>query len=120
VFAEILYTESLIILTAWKSQYFLICPLSNLTARSSPSWEADSCSGSQITHILLNPKVHYVIGYNWLNEVAMWVLKVLNRKLEWSHNVFLYCNVPVGSISQWNFIALKVQYTTVKHSQQLF
>jgi hypothetical protein len=33
---------------------------------------------------------------------------------------FKYCNVLVGSISQWNFIALKVQYTTVNYSQQLF
>jgi hypothetical protein len=32
----------------------------------------------------------------------------------------LYCNVLVGSISQWNFIALKIQYTTVNYSQQLF
>jgi hypothetical protein len=31
-----------------------------------------------------------------------------------------YCNVLVGSISQWNFIALKVQYTTVDYSQQLY
>jgi hypothetical protein len=31
-----------------------------------------------------------------------------------------YCNVLIGSISRWNFIALKVQYTTVKHSQRLF
>jgi hypothetical protein len=31
-----------------------------------------------------------------------------------------YCNVFVGSISQWNFITLKVQYTTVNYSQQLF
>jgi hypothetical protein len=30
------------------------------------------------------------------------------------------CNVLVGSISQWNFIALKFQYTTVNYSQQLF
>jgi hypothetical protein len=27
----------------------------------------------------------------------------------------IYCNVLVGSISQWNFIALKVQYTTVDY-----
>jgi hypothetical protein len=32
----------------------------------------------------------------------------------------MYCNVLVGSISRWNFIALKVQYTTVNYSQQLF
>jgi hypothetical protein len=25
-----------------------------------------------------------------------------------------------GSISRWNFIALKIQYTTVNYSQQLF
>jgi hypothetical protein len=31
-----------------------------------------------------------------------------------------YCNVLVGSISQWNFIALKVQYTNVDYSQQLY
>jgi hypothetical protein len=31
-----------------------------------------------------------------------------------------YCNVLIGSISQWNFIALKVQYTTVTYSRQLF
>jgi hypothetical protein len=31
-----------------------------------------------------------------------------------------YCNVLVGSISQWNFIALRIQYTTVDYSQQLY
>jgi hypothetical protein len=27
-----------------------------------------------------------------------------------------YCNVLVGSISQWSFIALKIQYTTVNYN----
>jgi hypothetical protein len=31
-----------------------------------------------------------------------------------------YCRILVGSISQWNFIALKIQYTTVDYSQQLY
>jgi hypothetical protein len=31
-----------------------------------------------------------------------------------------YCNVPVGSISQWNFITLKVQYTTLYYRQKLY
>jgi hypothetical protein len=31
-----------------------------------------------------------------------------------------YCNVLVGSISQWNFIAFKVQYKTVDYSRQLY
>jgi hypothetical protein len=31
-----------------------------------------------------------------------------------------YCNKFAGSISQWKFVTLKVQYTTVKHSPQLF
>jgi hypothetical protein len=32
----------------------------------------------------------------------------------------LYCNIFVGSISQWNFITLKIQYTTLDYSQQLY
>jgi hypothetical protein len=31
-----------------------------------------------------------------------------------------YIIVTNSSISRWNFITLKVQYTTVKHSRQLF
>jgi hypothetical protein len=31
-----------------------------------------------------------------------------------------YCNEFGGSISRWNFIALRVQYTSVNYSQQLF
>jgi hypothetical protein len=31
-----------------------------------------------------------------------------------------YCNVLVGSISQWNFITLKLQYTIVSYSPQRF
>jgi hypothetical protein len=32
----------------------------------------------------------------------------------------MYCNEFAGSIPRWNIITLKVQYTTVKHSRQLF
>jgi hypothetical protein len=31
-----------------------------------------------------------------------------------------YCNVLAGSISQWNFITLKIQYTIVNHNPQRF
>jgi hypothetical protein len=30
------------------------------------------------------------------------------------------CSIPIGSISQWKFITLKVQYTTLDYSPQLF
>jgi hypothetical protein len=32
----------------------------------------------------------------------------------------IYCNEFAGSISQWKFITLKVQYTTPDYSPQLF
>jgi hypothetical protein len=31
-----------------------------------------------------------------------------------------YCNEFAGCISQWNFITLRVQYTTLDYSQQLY
>jgi hypothetical protein len=31
-----------------------------------------------------------------------------------------YCNEFAGSISQWKFITLSVQYTTLDYSSQLF
>jgi hypothetical protein len=33
---------------------------------------------------------------------------------------YLYCNKFAGFYSQWKFITLKTQYTTVDHSSQLF
>jgi hypothetical protein len=35
------------------------------------------------------------------------------------HNC-LYCDEFAGSISQWNFITLKIQYTTLDYRQQLY
>jgi exonuclease III len=36
------------------------------------------------------------------------------------HHILLYCNEFAGSISRWNFITLKNQYTTVDCSSQRF
>jgi hypothetical protein len=37
-----------------------------------------------------------------------------------SYTIYAYCNKFAGSISQWKFITVKTQYTTVDHSSQLF
>jgi hypothetical protein len=37
-----------------------------------------------------------------------------------SIQAYLYCNEFAGSISQWKFITLAVQYTTLDYSSQLF
>jgi hypothetical protein len=34
--------------------------------------------------------------------------------------IILYCNKFAGSISQWKFITLKPQYTTVEYGSQHF
>jgi hypothetical protein len=36
------------------------------------------------------------------------------------HLKHIYCNKFAGSISQWKFITLTAQYTTVEYSSQLF
>jgi hypothetical protein len=34
--------------------------------------------------------------------------------------IYKYCNKFAGSISRWKFITLRVQYTTLGYSSQLF
>jgi hypothetical protein len=47
------------------------------------------------------------------------VIMEVHLPSEYCYSHIQYCNVLVGSISQWNFITLKVQYTTPDYSQQL-
>jgi hypothetical protein len=42
---------------------------------------------------------------------------VCDSVVDWS---CMYCNKFASSISQWKFITLKVRYTTVEYSSQLF
>jgi hypothetical protein len=37
-----------------------------------------------------------------------------------THIICIYCNKFAGSVSRWKFITLKVQYTTLDYSSQLF
>jgi hypothetical protein len=62
-------------------------------------------------------------GESWLSDDPLKVEKFQEKNQEYKkfQNVKkIYCNVLVGPISQWNFITLKVQYTTVNYGQQLF
>jgi hypothetical protein len=46
------------------------------------------------------------------NKVPSW-----NRTYKKKIYIYIYiCNVLVGSISRWNFITLKIQYTTINYN----
>jgi hypothetical protein len=49
---------------------------------------------------------------SWFVNMKIWKYTNILQQLN-----FTYCNVLVGSISRWNFIALKVQYTTLDYIQ---
>jgi hypothetical protein len=50
-------------------------------------------------------------GFNRLGGLRNRNVKVIEHS---------YCNKFAGSISQWKFITLKVQYTTLDYGSQLF
>jgi hypothetical protein len=51
----------------------------------------------------------------WRHSVSDVVQYVTTEKV-----TRIYCNKFAGSISQWKFITLKVQYTTLDYSPQFF
>jgi hypothetical protein len=46
--------------------------------------------------------------------------KVISQNPDSEKLKVIYCNKFAGFYSQWKFITLKTQYTTVDHSSQLF
>jgi hypothetical protein len=57
-----------------------------------------------------------VRGQTITNKLGIsWWFSSITDRVFW-RNGFEYCNVLVGSISQWNFITLKIQYTTINYN----
>jgi hypothetical protein len=73
--------------------------------------------------MIMWPEILYLSRNNNPNkELIYWRLVLQNEPTVVITNTrpSLYCNEFAGSISQWKFITLKIQYTTLDYSQQLF
>jgi hypothetical protein len=69
--------------------------------------------GNEISHEISNNGVRVV---NFTTSKHL----VVKSTMFPHHSIHKYCNEFAGFYSQWKFITLKAQYTTVEYSSQLF